>query len=290
MRMPLLVLVALLHLIGIATLGHAEVLIRWTQPDVPTPQTLGVPVLVVPAGNPATVRHALTQGYRVYVELDAAALATFIPPTQGLAGVVVKGNATPTQLAALGRRLAPLNARVLTLDERGKWPHIRSNWVTKNNDVLPVAGRSAQPWIESNAALIRIIAAEHADVPPFLTYQWTPVTVSDADEGPALEDYLVAVAEAGSFGANLVLPLHDRFQRRLLLGQPGGAPGLERAAALHRVLRGEPSQPVQAYRQYRRSHEHADGAVRGDEPAGPAQPAVRGDLALAARRSSGSLR
>ena len=47
-----------------------------------------------PGANPATVRHALTQGYRVYVELDAAALATFVPPTQGLAGVVVKGNAT----------------------------------------------------------------------------------------------------------------------------------------------------------------------------------------------------
>ena len=67
-----------------------------------------------------------------------AALATFVPPAQGLAAVVVKGNAT----SAAGGAAAPAraaNARVLTLDERGKWPHIRSNWVTRNNDVLQVA-------------------------------------------------------------------------------------------------------------------------------------------------------
>ena len=78
----------------------------------------------------------------------------------GAQAVVVNGKATSAQLAALRRRLAPLNARVLALDERGKWPHIRTNWVTRNNDVLQVTGRSAQPWIESNAALIRIMAAE----------------------------------------------------------------------------------------------------------------------------------
>ena len=53
-----------------------------------------------------------------------------------------------------------------------------------------------------------------------LTYPWTPSTLSETDEGPALENYLLAIAEAGSFGADLVLPLHERFGRRLLLGQP----------------------------------------------------------------------
>jgi hypothetical protein len=44
--------------------------------------------------------------------------------------------------------------------------------------------------------------------------------LSDIDEGPALENYLVAIAEAGSFGADLLLPLHERFQTRLLLAEP----------------------------------------------------------------------
>jgi hypothetical protein len=53
-----------------------------------------------------------------------------------------------------------------------------------------------------------------------LTYVWQPVTVSDLDQGPRLENYLVAIAEAGSFGADLLLPLHERFERALVLGSP----------------------------------------------------------------------
>lgn len=100
-----------------------------------------------------------------------------------------------------------------------KWPHIRSN-VTRRNDVLQVAGRSAQPWIENNAALIRIMQAANPSSTPLLTYAWKPITLSEGDEGPALEAYLVAIAEAGSFGGDLVLPLHERFEKDLLLGKP----------------------------------------------------------------------
>ena len=119
----------------------------------------------------------------------------------------------------LRERLKPRGIRVVGLDERGKWPHIRSNWVTKNNEVLQVTGRSSQPWIENNQALMRIVHDSRPDPDP-LTYAWTPITLSEVDEGPRVENYLVAIADAGSFGGDLVLPLHDRFQSRLLLGQP----------------------------------------------------------------------
>jgi hypothetical protein len=46
------------------------------------------------------------------------------------------------------------------------------------------------------------------------------VTVSDLDRGPRLDNYLVAIAEAGSFGADLLLPLHERFEQDLLAGAP----------------------------------------------------------------------
>ena len=60
-----------------------------------------------------------------------------------------------------------------------------------------------------------------ADAPPvLLTYAWQPVTVADLDQGPRLEHYLVAIAEAGSFGADLLLPLHERFERALIMGGP----------------------------------------------------------------------
>ena len=187
-------------------------------------ESLGISTLVVPAKNTAAVRSALAQGYRVYLEVEAAALAGFAPPADRLAGVVVKGHGVSARSCRqLRQRLASRGIRVLALEERGKWPHIRTNWVTNENEVLQVSSRTAQPWIENNAALVRIAQASQPDSTPLLTYPWTPITLSDIDEGPALEDYLVAIAEAGSFGADLVLPLHERFQNDLLLGQPAGA-------------------------------------------------------------------
>jgi hypothetical protein len=217
--MPLILLLVLLLLPAAAS---GEILIRWDQDQVPPREGLGIDVLVIPAQNPAAVQSALRQGYRVYLEVAASNLSTVPLPAEGLAGVLVRGAAAAPQLARLEARLKARPVRVLALDERGKWPHIRTNWVTRNNDVLQVSGRTAQPWIENNAALARIVELEYTDPAnaPFITYAWTPITLSDEDEGPALANYLVAIAEAGSFGFNLVLPLHERFQRSLLLGTP----------------------------------------------------------------------
>ncbi len=176
--------------------------------------------MVVPAQDADAVRSAFAQGYRLYLEVDASALASFVPPAPGLAGVIVTGTASPLALRQFRQRMGPRGIRVFAIEAGGKWPHIRSNWVTKNNEVLQVTGRSAQPWIETNAALLRIAQASHPDSAPMLTYPWTPSTLSETDEGPALENYLLAIAEAGSFCADLLLPLHERFEKRLLLGQP----------------------------------------------------------------------
>jgi hypothetical protein len=207
----------------------AEVLIRWDEAEVPSATSLGISTLVIPAENGAAVRSAVARGYRVYLEVTARALSAFVPPADGFAGIVVRGQASSQQLALLRSRVGR-GARVITLDERGKWPHIRSNWVTRNGEVLQVSNRSAQPWIESNAALMRIIhstpqgppSKAMAGAPPsvFLTYAWQSEMQSELDEGPETDNYLVAIAEAGSFGGNLLLPLHKRFENDLLLGLP----------------------------------------------------------------------
>jgi hypothetical protein len=199
------------------TEARAEIFIRWDQDRIPSRQALGISTVVIPADRPLAVRRALAQGYRVYLEIDAGAAATF-KPAGAVAGVIVKGALSSGQLA----RLSQLPVPVRVLEDRGKWPHIRTNWVTRNKDVLQVTGRSSQPWLENNEALIRIAAERaEADAPPvLLTYGWQPVTVSDLDQGPRLEHYLVAMAEAGSFGADLLLPLHERFERALIMGDP----------------------------------------------------------------------
>jgi hypothetical protein len=214
---------------------RAEVLVRWDRDQVPSPDSLGVSTLVIPAKNKAAAQRALEQGYSVVFEVDAPGLAAFVPPAGRVSGVIVKGTATRAQLSQLRLRLKPRGITVRALEERGKWPHIRSNWVTNENGVLQVSSRTQQPWIENNAALIKISQTEQTaqlakpgkpgqpaqtEAVPLLTYPWTPITLSDIQEGPALENYLVAIAEAGSFGADLVLPLHERFQDDLLLGLP----------------------------------------------------------------------
>lgn len=219
-RTPVSLLCLPLLCLAIAATAHGEVLFRWDQAQVPSRDSLGVAALVVPASNGAAVKSALTQGYSVYLEVEAKALAGLVLPRDGVAGVLVKGTATREQLALLRQRIASPRIVVRTLEERGKWPHVRTNWVTNNKGVLQVSSRTAQPWIENNAALIRLARLTQPGVTPILTYQWQPITASDKDDGPALEHYLVAIAEAGSFGADLVLPLHARFQQHLLLGLP----------------------------------------------------------------------
>jgi hypothetical protein len=215
-----------LHLVIIFSLlltftasAAAEILVRWDQDQIPPREILGVASVVVPAASAAAVQSALGQGYRVFVQVDASGVSTFKPAADSIAGVVIKGTPAEKDLLLLKQRLKS-PGRVLVLDERGKWPHIRTNWVTANKGVLQVTSRSSQPWIENNAALVRIAEAGGARSAPLLSYPWNPITLSDVDEGPDLVNYLVAIAEAGSFGADLVLPLHERLEKSLLLGQP----------------------------------------------------------------------
>ena len=189
--------IAVLLLFFLPVSSDAEVLVRWDQEQVPSRESLGLSALVVPAKNSGAIENALAKGYRVYLEVEAAAVAGFTPPSDRLAGVVVKGAVSPSQLSQLKQRLGSSGARVLALEERGKWPHIRTNWVTKRNEVLQVSSRTAQPWIEQNAALVRIAQAAQPGAAPLLTYPWRPITLSDIDEGPRLEDYLVADCRRG---------------------------------------------------------------------------------------------
>lgn len=217
-RLPRAVLALTVLLLAAPDAG-AEILIRWDRDRIPPAQVLGVSTIVVPASAEHAIAGASEMGYRLLLEVDGGALARFVLPSRdAVAGVVVKGSPAETALARVRRQAAARGGRVIVLDERGKWPHIRSNWVTRNNDVLQVAGRSAQPWVENNAALIRLARAENGT--PALTYGWSPLVLAETDEGPPLEHYLVAIAEAGSFGADLVLPLHPRLQEALALGDP----------------------------------------------------------------------
>ena len=197
----------------------AEVLVRWDLTDIPPARALGISTVLVSGTDTTAVRQALAMGYAVFVDLrDAAVLANL--PADRLAGAVVTGDASAETVRAAERRLTAPGARVLRAESRGKWPHVRVNWVTTRNDVLVVSSRTAQPWLENNGALVRIAQRGRPETVPLLVYPWQPITIADVHQGPARDNYLVAIAEAGTFGSHLVLPLAESFQRDLLLGKP----------------------------------------------------------------------
>jgi hypothetical protein len=211
---------ALALLVWSGGVSRAEVFVRWDLDEVPSRDSLGIATLLIPASRPLALQDALAKGYGVVLDLDAASMSDALVPATPVSGVVVRGDASPQQLDALRQRLRSPGARVMRVDRRGLWPQVRLHRVTLRDDVLQVASRSAQPWLDSNAVFTRIAAAEGDATPLLLAPVREPVTAVERDQGPALEDYLLAIAEAGSFGHDLVLPLHQEFQRRLLLGQP----------------------------------------------------------------------
>jgi len=74
--------------------AHAETLIRWDFERIPPREALGIVTLVVPAAQPDAIRTALEQGYRVYVEIEAAKAGTFTP---------IAGTGTSSTRHAAGR-------------------------------------------------------------------------------------------------------------------------------------------------------------------------------------------
>lgn len=198
--------------------ARAETLVRWTIDRVPSPDALGIRTIVVPLERPEVIDAAARMGYLVLVEVDAEALATTAVPAAARGGVIVRGPLTDEQRRAIGAALPDPAARILTL-EHGVWPHVRLNAVSSNKGVLQVAGRTSQPWLEHNGALVAI-AGLRQEPTSLLTYEWVPLTVADEDAGPGTEQYLVAIADAGSTGASLLLPLHERLQEALLQGHP----------------------------------------------------------------------
>ena len=213
--------------------ARAEVLVRWDLDHVPSPESLGISTLVIPASKPGAVREAVGRGFRVYLDVDAAALPEAAAIPEGVCGAVVHGGVSRQQVDDLRRRLPAPGARVLPVDDRGLWPHIRLNPVALRDNVLQVASRSAQPWMDSNGVFVRITPAAPGGRALLLSPRWEPTTAADKEHGPAVEDYLVAIAEAGSFGHDLVLPLHEHFARGLLLGEPDARAGWQ---AIRRYL------------------------------------------------------
>ena len=209
----------------LASSAWSKVFVRWTQSTLPA-QSLGAIELVIPFApdKASEIRNAARQGYRVYIELplpqfaDAEKLLGKDP----VAGFIVEpGNAQDAdkQVQKLQADYPKLTIRLLSTN--GKQPQMRGQTVTTKNGVLQVSSPTAQPWLDSNLAMVRFEQSSHPGVTPVYSFAWELTDSLQQENGPSADDYMLAIAESGALHADLVLPLHPALEKALLENQPG---------------------------------------------------------------------
>ena len=191
---------------------------QWNNATLPPASSLGVSEIVIAwDGSPnALLATARKQGYRAYLEtpLNQAASAAKGCAEGNCPGIIL--NVPESKSPETGKSIARLRSaypklQVLVLVE-GKRPKMRGSLVIKRDSVLEVSSPTAQPWIDTNLALVRIEQRARRPQIPLYTFSW-------ADQGPptilTADDYSLAVAEAGAFNADLVLQLDEHLQQGL---------------------------------------------------------------------------
>jgi hypothetical protein len=222
LRTTVLTLVCLLP----ATSGWSKVFLRWTQPSIPPSADMGIKELVVPWDAEALIQNAHKQGYRVYAEIPfAQAPGGARIKTKNLAGIILDpADAKPSQVDETLRQLQSFYPKlpVLVVNAKAKPPQMMGQLVIQQNGVLQVTSPTAQPWIDSNLALVRLDQAFRPAQTPLYQFQWDLSDPLRQEQGPETPDYLLAVAEAGAFHADLILDLHPKLQTDLLQNNPAG--------------------------------------------------------------------
>lgn len=206
----------------VSTCAWSSVFVHWTTPTLPPAREFGFSDLVLSWSDatsplPQTARK---QGYRVYVEVSPqqATAAATKAETEGWAGIIL--NVRQSQRAEMQNALAALRSahpklRFFVLDPDGKQPEMRGSLVIKHDAVLEVSSPTAQPWIDSNLALVRIEQSSVAGQAPMYSFSWNPPMSGQQTRTITAADYSLAVAEAGAFHAELILELDAGLQKAL---------------------------------------------------------------------------
>jgi protein-tyrosine-phosphatase len=206
----------------VATSAWSNVFVHWTGSALPPATELGVKDLVLTWNNGVLpqVKAARSQGYRVYAEVSLEqAAAAAKTRASGLAGIILTvphSEEAEVEKSILKLRSAYPKLRVLVLNPDGKPPQMRGSLVIKRGSVLEVSSPTAQPWIDTNLALVKIEQRSHQGQVPLYTFSWGGMSNS-GQQPTALtaENYSLAVAEAGAFHADLILELDNRLQKGL---------------------------------------------------------------------------
>jgi protein-tyrosine-phosphatase len=206
----------------VATPAWSDVFLHCTSAALPPAKELGLNELVFSWNESvsAQVKAARKQGYRVYVEVPlqraASAAETDASGLEGIILTVRQSEAAELEKSLPKLRLDYPKLRFLVLDPDGKLPQMRGGLVIKRGSVLEVSSPTAQPWIDTNLALVRIERRSHPGQVPLYAFSWGGLSDSGQQPlAPTAEDYSLAVAEAGALHADLILELDERLQKAL---------------------------------------------------------------------------
>jgi hypothetical protein len=156
-------------------------------------------------------------GYRVYVETppDQATNAATACTKTGCAGVILdvpESDTAETEKTLANLKLAYPKLRFLALNSQGKQPDMRGSLIIKRDSILEVSSPTAQPWIDTNLALIKVERRSRQSQVPLYTFSWT----DQVQQGtPSAANYSLAVAEAGASHVDIMLKLDEHLQNGL---------------------------------------------------------------------------
>ena len=217
------VFMALLTLLGVRACS-GKVYLRWTQSTLPPARVLGANEVVIPwnASAGALLAEAKKQGYSVYVEAGAAEIAEAVGAAAkaNAAGVILKGEAAEHDaLLEKAREVREAHAKlkVMVQDAHGRQPEMRGWIVFKRDGILQVSSPTSQPWLDTNLAAVRYDRGFEAGTPLY-SFSWDDSDPLVRELGPKAADYALAIAEAGAYHADLVLPVHEAQQKGLSSG------------------------------------------------------------------------
>ena len=197
----------------------SDVFVLWSSPDLPSSRSLGVDDIVFSwkEGIAPLLAAGRRQGYRVYVEtpMPKAKTAAEEAAKAGCTGVIL--DIADAESAGPGKDVETLQVlyphlRFLVLNLNGKRPEMRGSLIIKRDSVLEVSSPTAQPWIDTNLALVKVEERAHQTQVPLYTFSWSD---QGQQKTQTADDYSLAVAEAGAFRADLVLQLDDQIQQSL---------------------------------------------------------------------------
>lgn len=210
----------------VSTCAWSSVFIKWTNPALPPARELGMSDLVLSYDAPSQLTQAARkQGYRVYVQVlpQHAAAAATKAEAEGGAGIiltVLQSERAQTRKVLAALRSAHPKLRFFVLNPDGKQPEMRGSLVIKRDAVLEVSSPTAQPWIDSNLALVRVEQAADGGQIPMYSFSWNPPVAAQPAKTITAADYSLALAEGGAFHADLILELDAGLQKALTERNP----------------------------------------------------------------------